>query len=164
MALTALQVDQAGSGKTQVAWAGQARRRARPLSRGPQRDLGSEFDLANARWNIPEGRMKGGRKHTVMLSKRAVEIVRELHPDGLKPDEPVFRSHRRGANQMLRLAGYADFTVHGTARATFKTWADEATSFRDAVSEACLAHVSRLPPRQRQLRRLRRNASNMRRS
>ena len=42
---------------------------------------------------------------------------------------------------MLMLAGYGDATVHGTARAGFKTWADEATSFRDAVSEACLAHI-----------------------
>ena len=41
-----------------------------------------EFDLATRRWNIPGERMKGGRPHTVMLSKRAVEIVSELHPAG----------------------------------------------------------------------------------
>jgi hypothetical protein len=34
-----------------------------------------------------------------------------------------------------------DATVHGTARAGFKTWADECAGFKDAVSEACLAHV-----------------------
>jgi hypothetical protein len=42
---------------------------------------------------------------------------------------------------MLARAGYGEATVHGTARASFKTWADEWTSFKDAVSEACLAHV-----------------------
>jgi hypothetical protein len=34
--------------------------------------------------------MKAGKPHTVMLSKRAVEIVCELHPDGVKRDELVF--------------------------------------------------------------------------
>jgi integrase len=43
---------------------------------------GREFDLPNPRWKIPGDRMKGGRPHTVMLSKRAVEIVSELHPAG----------------------------------------------------------------------------------
>ena len=60
---------------------------------------GCEFDLANARWNIPGEPHEGNRPHTVMLSKRAVEIVRELHPSGLKPDELVFRCHRRRADE-----------------------------------------------------------------
>src|SRR5262249_2218105 len=41
---------------------------------------GRELDLANARWKIPGERMKGREPHVVMLSKRAVEIVRDLHP------------------------------------------------------------------------------------
>lgn len=102
---------------------------------------GSEFDLANARWKIPGARMKGGRDHVVMLSKRAVAIVRELHPDGLVPDALVFPLTGAAMNKTLRLAGYPDATCHGTARASFKTWADETTAFRDAVSEACLAHI-----------------------
>jgi integrase len=102
---------------------------------------GREFDLANARWSIPGERMKGGRPHIVMLSKRAVEIVHDLHPDGLKPDDLAFGVTGAALTKMLMLAGYGDATVHGTARAGFKTWADEATSFRDAVSEACLAHI-----------------------
>jgi integrase len=102
---------------------------------------GCEFDLANARWNIPGDRMKGSRQHVVMLSQRAMEIVREHHPDGLKPDALVFGVTGAALTKMLALAGYGDATVHGTARASFKTWADEATSFRDAVSEACLAHI-----------------------
>jgi integrase len=102
---------------------------------------GSEFDLANARWRIPAERMKGGRLHTVMLSKRAVEVVRDLHPDGLEPSERVFDVTGAALTKMLALAGYGAATVHGTARAGFKTWADECTGFKDAVSEACLAHI-----------------------
>jgi redox-regulated HSP33 family molecular chaperone len=85
--------------------------------------------------------MKSGRQHTVMLSKRAAEIVRELHPGGLNRDDLVFGITGHGLLKMLALAGYRDATVHGTARASFKTWADECTSFKDAVSKACLAHV-----------------------
>jgi integrase len=102
---------------------------------------GCEFDLTSARWSIPDVRMKGGRPHVVMLSRRAVEIVRELHPDGLRGDELVFGITGTALTKMLVLAGYGTATVHGTARASFKTWADEATSFKDAVSEACLAHI-----------------------
>jgi integrase len=102
---------------------------------------GCEFDLAASRWSIPGERMKGRRPHTVMLSKRAVAIVRELHPDGLKPDELVFGVTGAALTKMLVLAGHGDATVHGTARAGFKTWCDECTTYRDAVSEACLAHV-----------------------
>jgi hypothetical protein len=67
--------------------------------------------------------------------------------DGLQPDALVFAGTRRAAltgaalTKMLVLAGHGDATVHGTARAGFKTWCDECTSFRDAVSEACLAHI-----------------------
>ncbi len=96
---------------------------------------GREFDLANARWSIPGERMKAGKAHIVMLSKRAVEIVRDLHPDGPKPDDLVFGVTGAALTKMLMLAGYGNATVHGTARASFKTWCDE------AVSEACLAHI-----------------------
>ena len=102
---------------------------------------GREFDLANARCSIPGERMKAGKPHTVMLSKRAVEIVRELHLDGLKPDELVFGITGAALTKMLVLAGYGDATVHGSGRANFKTWCDECTAIQDAVSEACLAHV-----------------------
>jgi hypothetical protein len=76
-----------------------------------------------------------------MLSKRAVEIVHELRPDGLKPEELLFGITGAALTKMLVLAGYGDATVHGTARASFKTWCDECTAFKDAISEACLAHI-----------------------
>ena len=102
---------------------------------------GYEFSLANGRWKISGERMKAGKPHTVMLSKRAAEIVRELHPNGVKPDDLVFGVTGAALTKMLVLAGYGDATVHRTARASFKTWSDKSTTFRDAVSEACLAHV-----------------------
>jgi integrase len=103
---------------------------------------GCEFDLANALWIIPGPRMKTGKPHVVMLSRRAAEIISALHPDGLKPDELVFGGITGAAlTKMLALAGYGDTTVHGSARASFKTFADERTAFKDAVSEACLAHI-----------------------
>ena len=40
---------------------------------------------------------------------------------------------------MLALLGRSE-TVHGM-RSSFKTWSSECTAFRDAVSEACLAHI-----------------------
>jgi integrase len=38
-----------------------------------------EFDLEGAIWTVPAGRMKGGRKHRVPLSRRALEIVNAMH-------------------------------------------------------------------------------------
>jgi integrase len=38
-----------------------------------------EFDLDNARWDIPSERMKMGTRHIVPLSRQSVEILRALH-------------------------------------------------------------------------------------
>jgi integrase len=38
-----------------------------------------EFDLDNARWDIPAERMKMGTRHIVPLSRQSVEILRALH-------------------------------------------------------------------------------------
>ena len=37
-----------------------------------------EFDLENALWKIPEGRMKGGKEHEVPLPPQALEIIKKL--------------------------------------------------------------------------------------
>jgi integrase len=101
---------------------------------------GREFHLDAGRWLAPAEHMKGRREHLTMLSKRAVDIVRELHPNGLAPDDLVFGISRGGLLKMIVLSGYGDFTIHG-CRASFKTWADETTGFKDAVSEVALAHA-----------------------
>lgn len=102
---------------------------------------GHEFDLASGRWRIPSHRMKGRREHTVMLSSQAVAILSELHPDGLPDDGRVFPIGVDAVARAMARAGYDGYTAHGTARASFKTWADECTAFKNAVSEACLSHI-----------------------
>jgi hypothetical protein len=42
---------------------------------------------------------------------------------------------------LQRGMGRTGITVHGTARACFRTWADEVTSFSNQAVEFCLAHV-----------------------
>ena len=40
----------------------------------------SEIDWEGRKWNRPAGHMKGGEAHSVPLSSRAIEILRELGP------------------------------------------------------------------------------------
>jgi hypothetical protein len=48
--------------------------------------------------------MNAGKPHTVMLSKRAVDIVRDLHPDRLKPDDLVVNVTGATLTKMLMRA------------------------------------------------------------
>lgn len=110
---------------------------------GAQRD---EFDLAKGVWTVPAGRMKGEREHRVLLSARAVAIVRDLlkNHDG----EYVFTGQRKGkplSNMALlqvlqERMGREDLTVHGF-RSTFRDWAAERTNFAREVCEMALAHI-----------------------
>ena len=106
-----------------------------------------EFDLEAATWSIPAPRMKAGRDHSVPLSERAVEIVREARrrarkepqPDsfvffGTRPKKPVSLM----AMPMLLRRMKIDATVHGF-RASARSWmADQGVAFE--LAEACLAH------------------------
>lgn len=110
-----------------------------------------EFDLKAAVWLIPAAKMKAQEAHAVFLSPRALEVLEAVK--GLD-DRFVFPSTmRRGpagegvpmSNMamltMLNRLGYRDrTTVHGLARATFSTWANETGAARPDVIEACLAH------------------------
>ena len=42
----------------------------------------------------------------------------------------------------LRVAGGEDYTVHGTARSSFRDWVAERTTVPGAVAEAALAHTN----------------------
>jgi len=105
-----------------------------------------EFDLEAGLWTVPGERMKGGEPHTVFLSPRALEIVRAQPV--LEESAHVFPSLADGRGPLSNMAGlqllkrmdYDDrTTVHGL-RASFSTWANEATQFKPDVIEACLAH------------------------
>jgi integrase len=107
----------------------------------------SEIDLVNNVWTIPGARagtkLRQG-EHRVPLSKRAVEILRDVPRE--KGNEHVFIGGKKGKGltnmAMLGLLQrrHPDLTVHGF-RSTFKDWASETTNFPDIVSEMALAHV-----------------------
>jgi integrase len=107
-----------------------------------------EYDEKDVVWIIPAARMKAGREHRVPLSKRAVEILKQmadLRTDA-KPDAFIFPGQRRGRplstmamDMLLRRLG-VDVTVHGF-RSTFRDWAGERSTFPREVAEAALAHI-----------------------
>jgi integrase len=108
----------------------------------------SEFDLDAALWAVPAAKMKGGEEHTVHLSGRAVEILRQLEgmrlhkrwvfPSPMKADQPL--SNMAMLTVLGRMGMRDRTTVHGLCRATFSTWANETGAGRPDVIEACLAH------------------------
>jgi integrase len=105
-----------------------------------------EFDLDSRLWTVPAGRMKGGEKHVVYLSPRAIEIVeamRELKQPYVFP-APTLNGTSLSNMAMLTLLRRMDAdkktTVHGLCRACLSTWAYETGAARPEVIEATLAH------------------------
>ncbi|WP_035484886.1 tyrosine-type recombinase/integrase [Geminicoccus roseus] len=125
-----------------------------------------EIDEEHGIWTIPGKRMKSGRQHRVALSSAALAILKQMAPLRKKSDDYVFPGPRPKsplssmAFLMLlrRMQGpktndkgrehppvWADqdgrpITAHGF-RATFRTWAGDATEFPREVVEAALAHT-----------------------
>lgn len=129
----------------------------------------SEVDLAGAIWTIPAERMKAKQQHRVPLSKRAIEILKQL--EGMKlHDEFVFPSlrSRRSRKDASLIAGekaddrepiFSDMvltaflrrakapsstagrvaTAHGF-RSSFRDWCSEHGYARD-LAERALAHT-----------------------
>lgn len=105
----------------------------------------SEISTDGATWTVPAARMKAGTAHVVYLSDAAravLERVRGLSdrwpfrsPEG---DSPL--SNMAMLNLLRRLDVADQTTVHGVARATFSTWANDTAAARSDVIEACLAH------------------------
>jgi integrase len=114
----------------------------------------SEFDLDAAVWTVPSHHMKLREAHTVYLSQRAVDLLDSLKQMGLDErlvfpspvtlDRPVAERKSLPSMAMLTVLGRLGVrdrtTVHGLARATFITWANETAAARPDVIEACLAH------------------------
>jgi integrase len=110
----------------------------------------AEFDLDAATWVVPAGHMKAKESHTVYLPARAVEIVKAQAGQDARlvfPSTMPKEGRARPQSNMAMLAvldrlGVRDqTTVHGLARATFSTWANETGAARPDVIEACLAHA-----------------------
>lgn len=108
----------------------------------------SEFDLDERTWTVPAAKMKAKEPHTVYLSTRAVEILqgmqgvdaRYVFPSPLPGREGKPMSNMAMLVTLDRLGYRERTTVHGLARATFSTWANETGAARPDVVEACLAH------------------------
>ena len=114
----------------------------------------SEIDLDSKVWTVPAERMKAGKEHQVPLSAAACAILRALpHRDGL-----LFTNSKVKALSDAALSKYLKdlhaggfdlidpdcgrvATPHGTARSTFKDWAEN-NDIRDELSELALAHVN----------------------
>ncbi|EIN00390.1 integrase family protein [Paraburkholderia hospita] len=110
-----------------------------------------EFDLDNARWDIPGERMKMRKPHIVPLSTQVVEILRELYPltgDGVfvfRGRNPRSAISDNTVNKALRSMGYStkdDITGHGF-RAMARTVLDERLRFPYDWIEHQLAHTVR---------------------
>jgi integrase len=104
----------------------------------------SEIDFEAKMWTIPRERMKAAREHRVPLSDAAVELLKVLPRE--QDNEAVFIGSREGSG-ISGIAMYRvlkslrpDVTAHGF-RSTFRTWADEQTSYPHHVVEQALAHT-----------------------
>lgn len=108
----------------------------------------AELDLDAGTWTVPAAKMKAKEAHTVYLSARALEVLASMK--GLDacyvfPSPALGREGKPMSNMAMLVTldrlGYRDrTTVHGLARATFSTWANETGAARPDVIEACLAH------------------------
>lgn len=105
----------------------------------------SEFDLEQAVWTRPAGRMKSKKEHRVPLSPRALGLLSQARELGVG-EGLVFPGTKHAKplsdmtlSKLTKALGY-DVDVHGF-RTSFKTWAQERTNTPRDVSEVALAHV-----------------------
>ena len=104
-----------------------------------------EIDLEAKVWTVPGSRSKVGKDHRVPLSRQAVEVLdaaRRLGKDG----DVVFPRARgtdpvAGGVLMALLRDLdTDTTLHGMARASFRSWCADAGESRE-LAEMALGHV-----------------------
>ena len=107
-----------------------------------------EVDFERAVWTRPAEHMKTKRPHSVPLSNRCIEILREVQvfADGVDGFIFVGRSRSGGLSSasleavLERLKIKDGVTVHGF-RSSFRDWAGDQTNFPRDVIEGCLAHA-----------------------
>jgi len=128
----------------------------------PRPMLWAHVDLDDALWVIPRG--KSGQRHQVPLSPAALRILEQLKLARDPTSDVVFTGDKPGSimainamRQVIRRMNAACqrdgkplylhpasgkvITAHGTARAGFKTWAEECSTAKSAVIEAALSHA-----------------------
>lgn len=104
-----------------------------------------EIDLDGKTWVIPSDRMKAGREHRVPLSDDALNLLRNLHSDDVKPDTLIFPSRKGTALSDMTLTAVmrrmkVEAVPHGF-RSTFRDWVAESTNYPHDVAEMALAHT-----------------------
>jgi len=104
-----------------------------------------EIDLDAATWTIPAARMKMKRPHRVPLSPSAVAVLKEAQ-DLFGGIGRLFPGAKKGRplsdvalSKTVKGLGFP-VDVHGF-RTSFRTWAQDKTTFPREVAEACLAHL-----------------------
>jgi integrase len=109
----------------------------------------AEFDLDQALWSIPAGRMKMKTEHLVPLSRQALAILPELKAiaggsrfvfPGRNPNKPI--SNNTMLFALYRLGYKGKMTGHGF-RAVASTILNETGQFKPDVIERQLAHCER---------------------
>jgi integrase len=109
--------------------------------------LWDEFELDPKRrvWTIPAKRMKMRIEHHIPLSRRALTILDELK--AIRQSDYVFPAmiakhiHEHQLLEALKeIAGDRSKTIHGTARSSFATWAEEVTDFDERMVMMATAH------------------------
>lgn len=120
----------------------------------------TEVSMKDRAWVVPAHRMKMNEEHLVPLSDAAMSILeamkgsgersRYVFPSSRSRDDPmsqmallmVLRRVETGSHDDEGIPIYygSRTTMHGLARATFSTWANEETDYKEDVIEVALAH------------------------
>jgi len=115
----------------------------------------AEIDFDNKLWHIPAHRMKMDVSQTIPLPSQAIELLEKLKPI-TGESKYIFASLQAmskpiSENGMLsviyNMGWKGKTTIHGLARSTFSTIANEKLKFRPDVIEATLAHKVKDPVR-----------------
>lgn len=105
-----------------------------------------EISMEKKIWVIPAERMKMKRPHRVPLSSRAIAILETARGlddgsglvfPGTRPGRPL---SDMTLSKLVKELGFAA-DIHGF-RTSFRTWAQEKSSFPREVAEAALAHLT----------------------
>ncbi|HBQ3351295.1 TPA: tyrosine-type recombinase/integrase, partial [Klebsiella pneumoniae] len=106
-----------------------------------------EIDIDNALWNIPAGRMKANRPHTVTLSRQAMDILQTMK--AWRRGDYVFPSLRRqnesisryNVTKIISRSKFKGLIVPHGFRSLASTVLNE-EGFNPDIIEAALAHKS----------------------
>lgn len=107
-----------------------------------------EIDFEKETWEIPAERMKGRKKHTVVLSTQTLKLLEEMKPISCKRkhifpgmNDPRNHINASTVNMAIRRMGYANKLVAHGFRTIASTVLNE-KGFNSDLIESALAHVS----------------------